>query len=192
MKTFTLMCLFFALTLNFCSQSNEPTDASENNGMDRTIQLDLLKRVFQLEARYTWKHEELVYFKRTGDDLISWYTEEEMLAELQKEDCDLGLRRAGVLIIANSPTTAVEEMLSEFLVNDDDAIVQFNCACALAYRGKLDGLEMLTQCAIGELVLTSSSFERNSAALALLLLGHKLPQAYLDWQFADPLYVACN
>ena len=83
----------------------------------------------------------------------------------------------------------VDSYLVEVLKNDGDETVSFNAARALAYRGKKDRVEILRSCTAGDLILTSSGFERHAWALALLILGEKLPEEYVAWQFADPLYL---
>ena len=77
----------------------------------------------------------------------------------------------------------------ELLNSDEDDIIRFNAAQALAYRGRKDGLELLQQCASGVKVLSSSGHERHEAALALLLLNEGLPQEYLSHFSADRLYL---
>ncbi|MBN1999274.1 hypothetical protein JW935_17075 [candidate division KSB1 bacterium] len=67
--------------------------------------------------------------------------------------------------------------------------MRLNAARALAYMGYDDGSIYLKDCASGKIVLSSSLFERDAAALALLFLGEKLPDEYLNWNRADPLYV---
>lgn len=108
---------------------------------------------------------------------------------MKDEQSDVSFRRAGILLLAMSQLEEVDSYLVDVLKNDEDEIVRFNAARSLAYRGGKDGLSLLNSCAAGDLVLTSSSFERHAASLALLLLSEKLPQQYISWQFADPLYL---
>lgn len=177
--------LFLSIFL-VCAQTTEP---DKNDALITDLRIELLKRIYQLDVSVNWKNEELNYFKRTGEDLLSWNTEEEFLEKLKDEQSDIRFRRAGILLLATSQLEEADRFLVEVLKNDEDDIVRFNAARALAYRGKKDGLAILSSCATGDLVLTSSSFERHAAALALLLLSEKLPQEYVAWQFADPLYL---
>jgi len=102
------------------------------------------------------------------------------------------LLRVGVLSLSTGTLEDTERLLIDFLNNNKDDIVRFNAARALAYRGKRDGIDILRNCASGNLVLTSSSFEMNAAALALLILNERLPEEYLEWRFADSLYLKLN
>jgi len=97
-----------------------------------------------------------------------------------------------MLLLSTGTLEETERILIDFLNNNKDNIVHFNAARALAYRGRREGIDLLQDCASGNLVLTSSGFERNAAALALLILNEKLPKEYLEWPFADPLYIKLN
>ena len=179
----------FILTILFlsCSQSTEPLKSS----FDSDSKIELFKRVFQLEVDNHWKYQELSYYKRTGEDLRSWATEEEFYLIIKDENCDIAILRVVVLSLSTGTLEETNSLLLDFLDNED-GLVSLNAARALAYRNKNDGLEILQECASGNFVLTSSSFEMNYAALALLILEEQLPQEYLDWPFADPLYKKLN
>lgn len=97
-----------------------------------------------------------------------------------------------MLLLSTGTLEETERILIDFLNNNKDNIVHFNAARALAYRCRREGIDLLQDCASGNLVLTSSGFERNAAALALLILNEKLPKEYLEWPFADPLYIKLN
>jgi len=185
MKVHYFIFLLFPIIFLFCSHTTEP----ENNAISQNIQLEFLKRIFQLEVNNHWKYEELNYYKRTGEDLLSWSTEEEFYQKLKDENNDISFLRVGVLLLSTGRLEETEKLLLDFLNKHEDDLVRFNAARALAYRGRKDGVELLRSCASGKLVLTTSSFEINAAALALLLLNEDLPKEYSEWSLADPLYL---
>lgn len=187
MKTNYLNLITLTILFLSCSQTTEPLNASINSN----TKIDLLKRIFQLEVNNNWKYQELSYYKRTGENLISWNTEEEFYQILMNDDCDIALLRVGVLRLSTGTLNETDSLLLDFLEHED-GLVSLNAARALAYRDKRNGLEILQNCASGRIVLTSSSFEMNYAALALLILKENLPEEYLEWSFADPLYLKLN
>ncbi|MDZ7376153.1 MAG: hypothetical protein ONB13_05995 [candidate division KSB1 bacterium] len=187
MKTYQLIFLAIITSLFlFCSQATEP---SKSDYFSEDIKIELLKRIYLLDVSKSWKWEELNYYKRTGKDLVTWYTEHEFIQKLKSELDNLDFSRSGILLLAASQLDEAEQLLFDVLKNANDQFLRFNAARALAYRKKKDGLDLLYRCAAGDLVLTSSELERHDAALALLLLGERLPQEYLNSGFADPLYV---
>ena len=188
MKTKYLNLITLTILLFSCSQTTEPL----NHPVDSEIKIELLKRIFQLEVDNNCKYQELSYYQRTGENLISWDTEEEFYQAIKDKDCDIAILRVSVLSLSTGTLEETDSLLLDFLNNHDDDLVRLNAARALAYRDKKDGIEILLSCASGSLVLTSSSFEMNYAALVLLILDENLPQEYLEWPFADPLYLKLN
>ena len=85
MKAHNLILLLFPIIFLFCSHTTKP----ENNAISQNIQLEFLKRIFQLEVNNNWKYEELNYYKRTGEDLLSWSTEAEFCQKLKDENNDI-------------------------------------------------------------------------------------------------------
>jgi len=73
MKSNYYQAMLLPIIFLFCSHATEP----EKYTIDNDIKIELLKRIFQLEVSYNWKNEELAYYQRTGENLISWYTENE-------------------------------------------------------------------------------------------------------------------
>ncbi len=187
MKTNRLLfsVVLFSLFL-CCSQATEP---EKNGGVSSELKIELLKRIYKLDVTIAAKIEEFSYFERTGSRLETGGSLEEFFMKLKDESSDIGFRRTGILALGYIDLEGVENYLVEVLKNAQDAILRLNAARALAYRGRKDGLELLRSCAAGDLALSSSGFEQHAAALALLLLGERLPQAYLASNFADPLYV---
>jgi hypothetical protein len=184
MKTILFILISLTILALSCSQSTEPLSTSIN----ADTKIEMLKRIFQLEVNNHWKYQELSYYQRTGENLISWNTEEEFYQVLLNDDCDITLLRIGILSLSTGSLPETDNILLDFL-DHEDGLVSLNAARALAYRDKQDGLEILQDCASAKIGLTSSSFEMNWAALALLILDVNLPQEYLEWQFADPLYI---
>ncbi len=172
--------------LLYCSQTTAPINGLK---LSDDLQIELLKRIYLLDVTENGTLEQLNYYKRTGTDLVTWSTEEEFLQKLKGEINHLEFSRPAVLLLAGSQVAEADQFLLDVLKNASDQFLRFNAARALAYRGKNDGLELLRQCAVGDLVLTNSGLEQHAAALALLLLNEKLPTAYLQSGFADPLYV---
>lgn len=185
MKVIKITLIFFIFFLFTCSKIIEPVGIKDNSD----IQKELLKRVFLLKASIDWCYEEFHYYKKTGNELMTWSTHEQFIQKLKNDKDDVSFKRVGVLRLSGYYSEDTEILLIDFLRNDDDTITRFNAAQVLAFYGKKYGIDILLQCATGELVLSSSSYERNAAALALLLLDEKLPKQYTDWQFADPIYL---
>ena len=185
MKVNRVTTFIFVAIFLFCTHSTDP----EDNAISENIQVELLKRIFQLEVMTYWKNEEINYYKRTGEDLISWSTNEEFYQKLKEENNDISFIRAAVLLLSSGNLEETDILLLNFLNTHDDDLVRFNAARSLAYRGRKGGIEILRNCASGELVLTVSAFEINAAALALLILKEELPQKYIENSMADPLYL---
>lgn len=186
MRRFKYLIIMVSLISLHCSHVTEP---GHDMKIDDNIKIELLKRIFLLEVNNDWKNAELSYFKATNEDLKSWSTEKELIQKLQDEDSDIIFVRSGILLLSTSSDEGIDNLLIDFLNTHDDGIVQLNAARALAYRGNKAGLSLLQKCAAGEMVLTSSGFEINAAALALLILEEELPVKYSKCRIADPLYL---
>jgi hypothetical protein len=188
MKIYNIIFVLLLIIFMSCSKTTEPVD-NEESEMGNEIRIEVLKRIFDLEEHVNWRIQELRHFKSTGENLLSWYTAEEFIEKLKNEENDIGFIRAGTLRLAKCYLNEADNLLIDFLENSDDSIVRLNSARSLAYRGKDNGSEILLNCASGDLIISSSDFERNAAALALLLLEKELPKEYLEWPFADPLFL---
>lgn len=88
---------------------------------------------------------------------------------------DAGLRRMAVLVLARMPLTPERRDLFTTLLRDRDAHVAFNAARALALHGDKAGVQLLREVAWGRGVRTSSGFELDAAAWALLALDEEPP-----------------
>ena len=184
-----LIFVFLFLVLH-CQQSTEPLkNYTIYAATDPEIRIDLLKRIYLLDVKNTWQNAEFSYYRATNQNLMTWSTEIELQQKLQESDNDIIFSRAGVLLLSESKTDQTENILIDFLNNHSDDIVRLNAARALAYRGNKSGLELLKKCAAGEMIMTSSLFEVNAAALALLILDEELPDKYSETGVADSLYL---
>lgn len=184
MKTQKIILLLFLFSLLSCSKSST---APEIEKIQPEFKVEALRKIFLLDVHTDWQYAEFNHYVSTKEDLRSWSTAEELIQKLKETD-DRSFRRAGILLLASNPEPEVENVLLDFF-NNEEGIEKLNAARVLAYRENSTGLSYLKSCVSGNTVLTSSGFERNAAALAILLLNQDLPQEYREWEMADRLYL---
>lgn len=171
-----------------CSEFNSPNEV-DNNSINVEMREESLRKIYQLDSKYNWEYANNNYYRATGKNFDYGYTSQDFAQSLQDENVDIGILRAGVKRLVSKSN---EELLINFLKNNEDYIVQLNSAVALAYLGNPIGLEIIKECAKGNLVLSSSGNERHHASLGLLLLNEKLPDEYKNWSMADKYYLLVN
>ncbi|MCK4626157.1 MAG: hypothetical protein KAV00_12645, partial [Phycisphaerae bacterium] len=101
-------------------------------------------------------------------------TADEAVDRIQNSS-DSRFRRVATLVLGLHSGIKARTKLVE-LLKDDDPLVALHAARWLAYRGQRQGMAVLKKCAIGKDALSSSEFEREAAAWALLALGERPPR----------------
>ncbi|NQT26679.1 HEAT repeat domain-containing protein [candidate division KSB1 bacterium] len=185
MKLYKYLIIVVSVLSLHCSHSTEP----ETDILTNDIKIELLRQIFRLDVGIDWSNEKFNYYRVTNEELPFWSTEAELRDILREDDIDIRLLRVGTLLLYEHTSPDANVLLLDFLNNHRDDLVRFNAARALAYRDNKAGIDLLNECASGQLTMTSSGFEVNAAALALLILGEELPEEYYELHIADPLFM---